>query len=360
MSWKMNRVIIAMVALLVVTGCGGVPVASASPTPGVPQGSIVVWGFGGTFDAAMTSAVINPFKAKYPKVDVTIATAANSDQHLTKLKANKGHEDVDVDLIGGGLWDNAIRSGLYEKLDADQIPNLKQVYSAALGPTGYGPSVAFSGAGIAYNTDKVNSAPTSWNDLFNAAYKGHVAVPNLDNNIGLMLLAELAHLNGGSEKNIDPGFQKAQQLKTQQNPIFFTAAADEQRGFTNDSIWIAPMFDSQAHLLAKNGVHVGFVYPKEGGLVTQNMINVVAGTANKPAAEAFINFFLDATVQANWAAAVLYGPTNKNTKLDPALGSQVVYGSDLVNRMIYADWSTIDPNRAAWNDRWNREILAKS
>lgn len=142
-----------------------------------------------------------------------------------------------------------------------------------------------------------------------------------------------------------------------QDPIFFSISSEQRDAFANGSMWIAPMFDSQAHLLAESGMNVGFAYPQEGGFVTHNMINIVKGPPDREAAEAFIDYFLDADVQARWATAVRYGPTNKNAKLDPEVAEQVVYGPEQVTSMMYVDWDTINQNRAEWNDRWNREIL---
>jgi putative spermidine/putrescine transport system substrate-binding protein len=334
------------------------PIAGGVGKADSPSGNLVVWGFGGTFDAAMQTAVIEPFQKLYPNIKVRIAPGANSGAHLTKLLANKGRQDVDIDLIGGGLWSQAISNGVYEQIDPKLVPNLKYVYPQALGPKGYGPSIAFSGVGLAYNMDRIPTPPRSWKDLSKPAYRGHVGIPNLDNNAGLMLLTRLAVMYGGSAKKIEPGWNAIKRIKQAVNPIFFTSAADQQNQLANGNMWIAPMFDSQAHLLQKSGLRIGFVYPKEGGFVTHNMINIVKGTRYPEAAHAFINYFLNAYTQNRWSAAVRYGPTVKNTKLPAGVREEVIYGPNEVKRMFYANWAVINANRAAWIDRWNREVLS--
>ncbi len=62
-----------------------------------------------------------------------------------------------------------------------------------------------------YNTkvykEKGWAAPTSWNDLKDAKTKKAVIIPPINNTYGLYTLMMFARMNGGGEKNIEPGFK---------------------------------------------------------------------------------------------------------------------------------------------------------
>jgi putative spermidine/putrescine transport system substrate-binding protein len=61
--------------------------------------------------------------------------------------------------------------------------------------------------GIGYNPRKITSAPKSWFDLWNPAYKGRVGLTALNSSLGMAFMVELARLKGGSESNLEPAFQ---------------------------------------------------------------------------------------------------------------------------------------------------------
>jgi hypothetical protein len=86
--------------------------------------------------------------------------------------------------------------------NAGRIPNAARVHLMRR-PGNRGVGYGISGVGYMYNKNLVKEPPTSWTDLWNPKWRGKVTF--FDNNFIPLVLA--ARLNGGDEKNIDPGFK---------------------------------------------------------------------------------------------------------------------------------------------------------
>lgn len=320
--------------------------------------TLVVTSFGGNWEAAVR-AVADRFETKNPGTEVVITLPGNSAQIMAKLRAEKRAPSMDVVLMGGGLDATALNEGLLQTYDFANLPNYADVYEIAQNPIeGLGPSIGFAGVKLIYNTNKILSPPTSWEELWNPAYKGKVGMMNMSNNGGIMLLLLEAELNGGGLDNIDPGFAKLETLKAQ-NAYFFDSNPSAVDMFVQEAIWISPMFDGRIAGLKSEGFPVDMVCPEEGCFVTHTNANIAAGSANVELAAAFINEFMSAESQAIFAEMSGSGPVNKNTLLDEKVAENVIYGTEEVTKLISPPWHDITPLRDAWVERWNREVLAQ-
>jgi len=67
---------------------------------------------------------------------------------------------------------------------------------------------------IAYNSEYAKDPPKSWEDLLDPKWEGKIIFPDITTSHGMGMLVLLAKLNGGSETNIDPGFEKIKELKS--------------------------------------------------------------------------------------------------------------------------------------------------
>jgi spermidine/putrescine-binding protein len=72
-------------------------------------------------------------------------------------------------------------------------------------------AVGQTGTGFMINTkvfkEKGWATPTSWDDLKDPKFKKLLVIPPINNTYGLYTLMMFARLNGGGEKNIEPGFK---------------------------------------------------------------------------------------------------------------------------------------------------------
>lgn len=318
--------------------------------------TLVVQAYGGQWEEGLRKAVIEPFEQEY-NVKVEVVLPGSSTNVLAKLRAERDNPTMDVVLIGGGTETIAANEGLFELLDFANIPNYADIYDAAKSPVeGYGPSVSFVSFQLAYNTERVVPAPTSWEVLWDPQYAGKVGTSGIESNAGVMLLYLMNSLAGGDISNVDAGFEKLKALNDN-GVIYWTGVAEAQTMFVQEEIYASIMTDGRISGLAREGFPVEMVCPTEGCFVTYTYANVVKGSEQKELAEAFINQFLEPESQRIFAETGGNGPVNRHTELDPETARWVIYGPEQVESLISVPWDVVIDYRDEWIERWNREVL---
>ena len=98
-----------------------------------------------------------------------------------------------------------------------------------------------------------------------------------------------AKLNGGSESNIDPGFDKIKALKPSILGFYKNSGVAGQM-YQQGTAWIGPWYHGRAKYMADRGVPLEYVIPKEGAPPYISVIGVVKGTKNKAVAEKYMTW----------------------------------------------------------------------
>jgi putative spermidine/putrescine transport system substrate-binding protein len=163
-------------------------------------------------------------------------------------------------------------------------------------------------------------------------------------------------VNGGSEKNIEPGFA-AFKDKIGSNVLAYEPSPGKmtellQSGQAALAVWGS----SRAKALADSGFASDFVYPKEGGVVIGVGICPVAGGKESPLAQQFIAHLLSPDMQVAMSKASGLAPVNKKAVLPPENRAGMPYGPEQVAQLKTIDWVEINRQRDDWNKRWVREI----
>jgi len=335
------------------------PPAAAVPTQAAPAAAnpyagktLLVSSYGGVWDDAVKAAAVDPLKQKYPGLDFSIDPSGG----FTKLLAQKDNPEADVSFIDDSTLAQAAQIGLAQKLDMARIPHAADLYPQAKLFGDYGVAVEFGRLGLAYRTDKISKPVTSWNDLWDPDYKGHVAVgaPTAGGTAWVQFLVAAAELNGGSVDNVEPGFQKLEQLKQQLLTITETNAAQQTQLLQSGDLWITHFWDGRTIALKRQGVSVEFITPKEGAFGTITYIAMIKGSQLTDLDHEFINLMISPEGQVAFGKYIGYGPTNAKAKLpDEYLKEGVLYGKEQVDRMRVLDWDKLLPKRPEWLDRWN-------
>ncbi|MBD2865310.1 MULTISPECIES: ABC transporter substrate-binding protein [Paenibacillus] len=357
-SWMKFSAAAVLSGLLVITGCGG----AATPTPDAKAGDnkaseppkkLIVTSFGGDYETAQKEYLIKPFEKEFnAKVEVVTLYSADA---LVRMRAEKNAPTLDVVQFSGGQEVQAAKEGLILPIDEKAMTNLKDLYKAALNPGGYGPSIAFDALGIIYNEKKITKAPTSWNDLWNPEYKGHVGLVDLTNTFGLQFAVMNAKLAGGDENRMGPGFEKIKTLLPHTAAIV-ASTPDVGNLFAQEEAWIAAYDSGYAFNFRKKGQPIKFVVPKEGAMATFINAQVVKGTKNAELAQQFVNYMLRPEVQQKFAEQTGFAPSNKNVKLSDDLAAVMPYGEAAVNSLVPLNWEVVNANRNAWTTEWNKLI----
>jgi putative spermidine/putrescine transport system substrate-binding protein len=340
-------------AVFVVTMAAAV---ALSNTAGAQDKTLYIGAYGGSFEQVMRQQVFPPFEKKYAvKIEYV---SGNSTDTLAKLQAQKGNEQIDVAILDDGPMYQAVALGFCAPLAS--APIYKNLYDVATFASGKAVSIGLVGTGIMYNTKYFAEhnwpAPTSWKDLEDPKYKKLLVIPPLNNTYGLHALVMEARINGGGEKDIDPGFKV---FKTLINPnvlVYEPSPGKMTELFQTNQAMIAVWGSGREKALADTGFPVGFVYPKEGGVALGVAACAVAGGLSKPEAQEFVQFLLTPEMQTVLAEGAGLGPVNKNVTLPPDKQVGIPYGPAQMDKLLKIDWDTVNEHREEWNKRWTREI----
>ncbi len=333
-----------------IVGASLLAIAAASPS--AAQDRLVIAGYGGSIEKLMREKIIAPFEQAH-NVRVTYV-AGNSTDNLAKLQAGRDNQEIDVAMIDDGPIMRAVSLGFcapHEGID------LARLHDVAKLPGNKAVGLGIIATGLMYNAKvfKENNwpAPTSWNDLKDPKFKGKTVMPPLSNGYGLLTVVMLARINGGGEKNIDPGFKVMKESVAPNILAFEPSPAKHAELFQTGQAIFGVWGTARVQPLAEAGVPVEFVYPKEGSPAVMTAICPVAKRTVSPKAHAFVQMMLSPATQSLLADEGGFAPVHKDAKVQKP-GMMPV--GELAGRLVAADWDAINPVRDEWNRRWVREI----
>ncbi|HEV2682726.1 MAG TPA: ABC transporter substrate-binding protein [Rhodanobacter sp.] len=336
----------------VLLGSGGMPVTSAHA-----QDRLVVAGYGGSSEAIFRAQILAPFAAQHHlQIDYVAGPSASN---LARLQAERHQPAIDLAVLDDGPMQQAVTLGLCQP--TAPAPVMHDLYDIA---TRYGDGKAVGigvvATGLAYNTAAFAQhrwpAPTSWTDLANPTYRGHVLVPSIINTYGLQTLLALARQGGGGAQNIEPGFAFLSGRVAPNVLTFETSSGKISELLQTGEVVLGVWGNGRTEALARTGFPVAFVTPREGAQALITSACVVAGSQHVALAQALLQELLSPRVQAVLAARAGWGPVNRTVRLDPAVARTVVYGDAAMAALVPVDWETVNPARVAWTQRWMREV----
>jgi putative spermidine/putrescine transport system substrate-binding protein len=302
---------------------------------------------GGIYEELARRLVIEPFEqATGASVEVIPASAA---QIVTRLMAERAAPTVDVVVIDQLVMGKAIDAGMFETIDAGNIPNMKSLAAEAVDSRGFGPMVHCHNLVLGYNTKLMTAAPpTSWADLWSPRFRGMVVPGAIELTPGLLFLLEANVLNGGSYTNIDPGFAALHRLAPNIRKYFHNIG--EVRPLVSQENVIVAISSNMLQAEINQGSPVGMVFPAEGCLGSPAVAQIVRGTKVKDLGEQFIDHYLKPEAQLGWARD--YNVSVFNTKARVTADLQF----RIANRTVFFDANAVSRGRESWVERWTREI----
>jgi putative spermidine/putrescine transport system substrate-binding protein len=309
--------------------------------------------FTGSWEEAHRDVLVPAFK-KASGQDVLLDAMLSVDQ-IAKVSAARTNPPIDVMLHDPGPALTAIGQDLVEPFPVAQSRYYKDLIPEA--QDAMGPSMFFQVVGLTYNPEKIKTPPTSWADLWKPEYKGRVGITNLNSTLGTGFLVEVARMHGGNEGNAEEGFKAIEKLK----PNLAAVAANPgalAALFQQGQIDISPGNFNAIQILKARGVPVEFVAPKEGAIAFKTSIHIVKNSPNKALAAQLIDVALSPEVQGRlMQSPYLVVPTNGKVKMDGEIAKVLAKDTaEMKSKFVFQNWKKINENRAAWIDRFNREI----
>ncbi|MEU0926995.1 ABC transporter substrate-binding protein [Streptomyces malaysiensis] len=344
----------ALTLTVAVTGCGA---PSPSAGGGGKGGTLVVAGYGGSFETAFRDSVLPAFE-KSCGCKVTYIPGSSTDS-VAKIKAQRANPQIDVALVDDGPQAQAQEAGLLTSIDTKVVP-VDDVVKIARMENDSGVGFGLTATGIAYNPEWFEQhgipKPTTWADLADPKLKDKVVLPSITNTYGVGLLVGAAKANGGSERDVDPGLTAVKKIAA--NAATFDTTADVSNYFLQGQAAASVWGVSRTSTLAEKDFPIEFVYPKDGAIGLVTTANVVKKAPHEDLAQKFVAHLLEPSVQRALAKATYDGSVVQGVKEDPALKGKVV-SADKVDSLLKLDWKTINKNRSAWTDKWNKQVESK-
>lgn len=311
---------------------------------------------GGSFEENWRKAIIDPFEKANPDVKIKVSQGLTF-QALALMRAQKDSPGVDVIMMDEVAASQAASEGLAHPLSLQTTPSLAELYDEFRVPGDAYTKIYFVPEVLAYDTRVIQTAPESYEELWNDKYKGRVAFGNLDTVIGLMGFLIINEMKGGTIENTEPGFAAIKQLKNRV-VTFPTSHAQVSQLFTQGDIVLIPWVSDRATTLAQSGAPVAWTIPKEGAVVAEGTLSVAKGTKNLDAALRYVNFAIGAEGQGAMVRNNIVATVNRKVVVDEKTAKLVPHGPEAVKAARRPDWKKVNEHRGRWLERWNREILS--
>lgn len=311
---------------------------------------------GGTFEEGWRKSVIEPFEKANPDIKVNLVTGLTL-QTLATLRSQKDNVKVDVVLMDEIGAAQANSEGLLQPLDRKAVPNLEKLYPQFQIAGDPYAKYMFVAQALVYNKDIVKQKPTSWMAMWDKAYQGKVAVPDIGTSHGAFMLLTASDMSGGGLKNVDPGFELLKKLKPS-ILTFYTQHAQLAQLFTQGDVAMASWTSDRAQAAIDGGAPLGWTIPKESAYIIDSTIGIAKGSKKVEAAQKYVNFVLGADAQAANARHTYLAPVNAEVKLPPEVAAKLPVGDGVLARLKQADWNYVTTVRPQWTQRWTREITS--
>ena len=321
--------------------------ASLLPGAAFAKGSIVATTYPGTWEDAYRTVVL-PMLKKKEDIDLELAPLFAMDQ-IGKAKAARGAPPFDVFVLDPGPRFVGIDGGLFEKFDGKKLTNLSKVPAGLTDE--YGVAVSAQVVGIAYNPKKV-PAPKGWGDLLKDPWVSRLGLTGFQTTFGTSSLIELSKLFGGSLTNIDPALVELKKVLPKVAAVGLPAAMPGL--FQQGQCDVMYTNTQTVATLKGKGIDVEFVKPESGSVAFYTTMHIAKGTTELANAYKYLDLVVSKEVQeALTKPPYNFVPVNKDAVLPPDLPMKSL---DEMAKYVEHDWSKINPLRAAWIEKFNKEM----
>ena len=303
----------------------------AVTTAALAQQPTLYIGMNGDMQRSYTKYVF-PALERIHGAKVVVVPGISSDI-LAKVQTSKEKPPVHVMFLDDGVMMRAIKLGPCQKMSDAAV--LKDLYPSARMADGMAAGVNVGMTGIGYNKkmfdEKKWPAPTSWPDFADPKFKGRVVFQSMpSSSFGLHGFLMFNRTQGGTEKNVDPGFAKWAGSIGPNVLEYIPNSAKLSEMVQNGEAALFPLTPTAVATQKAKGVPMEYAQPKEGSVLLMVAECVTKGN-DSPALAQKLAEFLSAP-QAQAAALEFGNQIPSNLKTQP--GTPVAQARWTVSRAI--------------------------
>jgi spermidine/putrescine transport system substrate-binding protein len=329
------------------------PVASQEPTPvPSPEAELNVYNWA---DYIGETTIADFEKATGIKVNYENFPDAST--MMAKIRSDGKGAGYDIAYPTSVELPNLIKDGIVQPLNLSLIPNAANLGAQWQNP-GYDPGNKHSmpymwwSTGFCWDGDKIAEDLTSWESLWNEAYKGKLAM--LDDFREVFAVAAF-RLGLDPNTTSDADLDKMAQLLEQQKPLVRTYTTDDIGVMTQQQVVIAHAWSGDVYQMYEDVPNVKYVIPKEGAVRGSDTMVITSGAPHPVAANLWINFNLDAKASAANTNYIGYmGPNaaamefiSKEILADPNVNPDIA----LLDKLVELLQLGLDEDK--YTQRWN-------
>lgn len=302
--------------------------------------------------------IAKPFEAATGARVIADLSPSTADM-VSKVKASAANQQYDVVVLAGVGGRELVDGGLAEAPDPSKIPNLQKVVPdlrEAL--DGQGLHFLLNPEGLVYNSQTFQTAPDSFEVLWDEAHADRVVLPPASW-IQAMFLTVLANrLAGGADDDADKGFAKLAELQDRylmlgENP---PQVAEAIRGNAADVGGVLPalyfanfLFNPDYHLKATVRLKEGFFFQP------QYLVALKGHPGDSDVIHAFLNQALDTEAQTRASEGQFAGAINMEVEVpQDKLALDFVLTPEAIREQgIRVDEKFLASVRADWTARYS-------
>lgn len=334
--------------LVAVAFCSTSPMTAPAAFAQSKTLTISWWGFNGD---KLDEYIIQPFKAQCG-CEIVFETGNNADR-LNKIKI-RGGAGIDVAYFTDAYSQIGIDDGLFQPVDRAKVPNIEGLYDIAKAPQGeFGPAYTVGRVGIIYDSAKLPTPITSWNDLWKPELSGQLSLPGITTTSGpMVVMVAGSHAGVDAFEDADPAFKAIEQLKPNVVKNYNTGS-ELVNLFSTGEIAAAVAQDFTLAQIQAAVPTAKWAELTDGSIATLNTVNIPKGSENVELAHQFINFILSPEVQQKTGANGVDAPVVKSVQLTPEQAAPWTYGDAMIASLKRVDYAKMNAAKSDWIDRWN-------
>ncbi len=272
------------------------PSASPSPTPvPSPESEVVIY----NWDAYIGEDTVKQFEDA-TGIKVHYEKFPDASTMLAKIRIDGKGGGYDVAYPTSTEIPGLVKDGIIQPLTPSLVPNAVNLGAQWQNP-GYDPNNQHSmpymwwTTGFCWDADKITDDLTSWESLWDSAYKGKLAM--LDDYREVFAVAAF-RLGLDPNSTNDADLDKMADLLEQQKPLVRTYTTDDIGAMTSGQATICHAWSGDVYQMYDDVPNVTYVIPEEGAIRGSDTMVVTSGAPHPVAANMWINFNLDAKVSA--------------------------------------------------------------
>ena len=296
------------------------------------------------------------FERLHPDVDVRWLDMGSQEVY-DRLRSERANAQADV-WFGGPA--TIFARGAHDSL----LEPFRPTWAGAIGPHGRGPGDRYfaayeTPAVIVYAEQAVKpeDAPRDWDDLLDPRWKGKVLIrdPLASGTMravwGMIIERGLKHTGDTAA-----GFQWLRRLDAQTKEYVLNGPLLDQKIVRQEglvTIWDLP----DILLNRRDGLQLGYVFPKSGTPVIEDAIGVVRGARHRAQADAFVEYVGSVEAQLLATREAYRLPA----RLDLPLDSLPPWAREVrrVMKVADVDWDVLAERGAEWMRYWDENVRGK-